>query len=239
MKHRPSYLVVIASSCQMHSGTGTAVFDWIRYAKSFFQFSVLMDTHNESNFRLVEAFCKEQDITLYPSRSLRLPGCVDTGVMDVSQRLQVHCYDYIECISWANAATNLSVLSSMNAQTKLVFTPHSQPMWTLANHDRYFMVPEVFSQMLKVADFVFVDSMQESRLPEFLGVDMGRVHCVPLGVNTDLYKPENVGRLEQQILCICDCREARKRVDVLLAAFAIAYKKDPALRLVIGGKGSD
>jgi glycosyltransferase involved in cell wall biosynthesis len=42
-----------------------------------------------------------------------------------------------------------------------------------------------------------------------------------------------------QIVCFCDCREHRKRIDLLIAAFREAYFQDSRLRLVIGGKGSD
>lgn len=239
MNRRPSYLVIIASSCQMYSGTGTAIFDWMRYAKDDFEFSILMDTENELNYRITKDFAEGQDIKLYPSRALALPGCIDTGVRAVGQHLQSHHYDYIECLSWANGSTNFYVLASKGERTKLIFTPHSQPMWTLPDHERYFMTPKIFSDTLRAADFVFIDSSEESKLPEFQGMDMRHVHSVPLGVDTDLYKPGTKSTDAKQILCICDCRETRKGVGALLAAFKLAYEHDHSLRLVLGGKGSD
>src|SRR5215469_11460796 len=141
MNSKPGYLIVIASSCQMYSGTGTAIFDWIRHAKDDFKFSILMDSLIEHNYRIVKSFCEEHDIQLHVSRSFLMAGCIDSGVRDVAEHLQRNHYDFIECISWANASTNLSVLSSKSDSSKLIFTPHSQPAWTLPGHERYFMVP--------------------------------------------------------------------------------------------------
>jgi|GEM_PF-1992053 len=239
MERKPAYLLVIASSCQMYSGTGTAIFDWIRYAKADFEFSILMDTLIELNYQIVKVFCEKHGIKLYPSRSLLMAGCADSGVRDAAEHLNKYRYDYIECISWANASTNLGLLSSRKADSKLVFTPHTQPVWTLPEYERYFMTPVILSEMLNAADFVFIDSPDESRFPEFQDVDQGRVYCVPLGVNTDLFRPIVFDFQEKRILCVCDFGERRKRVDVLLEAFSIAYKGDPSLRLILGGKGSD
>lgn len=60
-----------------------------------------------------------------------------------------------------------------------------------------------------------------------------------LGVDTDLYRAGDMAPQSKQILCVCDCAESRKRVDALLAAFSLAYKLDPSLHLVLGGRGSD
>jgi hypothetical protein len=109
---KPSYLVVVASSCQMYSGTGTAIFDWIRFARDDFDFSILMDLEDATNFGITRRFCDEQGIPLHVSRGLKLPGCADTGVRDVATRLSQQAYDFIECVSWANASTNLSVLAA-------------------------------------------------------------------------------------------------------------------------------
>jgi glycosyltransferase involved in cell wall biosynthesis len=168
-----------------------------------------------------------------------MAGCIDSGVRDIAEHLNKNYYDYVECISWANGSTNLSLLSCKNDSFKLVFTPHSQPIWTLHGHERYFMTSAVFSETLRASDFVFIDSPSESMLPEFQDVDLRSVHYIPLGVDTGVYKPGSSDFDAKQILCVCDCAEARKRVDALLAAFSLAYKRDPSLRLVLGGRGSD
>lgn len=166
----------------MYSGTGTAIFDWIKYARDDFQFSVLMDTLVEHNYRIVKKFCEKYGIKLYPSRGLLMAGCPDSGVRDIAGHLSKCQYDYIECISWANASTNLSLLTSGTNDSKLVFTPHSQPIWTLPEHERYFMTSPVFSEVLAAADFIFIDSQHESRLCEIQGVEPDYIHCVPLGM---------------------------------------------------------
>lgn len=232
---KPSYLFVVASSCQMYSGTGTAIFDWIRFARDEFDFSILMDVEDPTNFGITRRFCDEHGIPLHASRGLKLPGCADTGVRDVAARLSRQTYDFIECVSWANAATNLSVLASRQPATVLVYVPHSQPLWTLPEHERYFMTAPAFRRMQQEADLVFLDTASESRL---LDVDRAGVTVVPLGVDTVRYVPATGPVEPHTLLCVCDCREKRKRLDLLVAAFAIAHATDPRLRLVVGGRGS-
>jgi glycosyltransferase involved in cell wall biosynthesis len=235
----PTYLIVVASSCQLYSGTGTAIFDWIRFAKRNFHFSMLMDIENELNYRIACDFCREHGIRLYSSRGLRLAGCIDSGIREINNHLNINEYDFIECVSWANASTNLNVLASKGKKAKLVYTPHSQPLWTLPNHEQYFMTSIAFRETLNAADFVFVDSPTEAQFSEFDSVRQDKIHFVPLGVDTERYHLGTSPIHEYQILCVCDCREQRKRVDLLLAAFTQAYSLDNRLRLILGGKGSD
>jgi glycosyltransferase involved in cell wall biosynthesis len=235
--YRPTYLFVLSSSCQMYSGTGKLIFDYILYCKDDFAFSILIDSENKINVEITAAFCANHDVPLHISLPLNLPGCPDSGVRSIPLHLNKHDYDFIECISWANASTNLSVLSALPAQSKLIFTPLSQPLWTLPGHNRFFMVSMVFSRMLRSADTVFTIAPSESTLAEFEGAT-AKIHCVPLGVDTrefhnlDCHDP-------YRVLCVCDCREPRKRVDLLLAAFAAAFQMEPRLRLVLAGRDSD
>jgi glycosyltransferase involved in cell wall biosynthesis len=235
----PSYLLAVASSCQMYSGIGTAIFDWIRSARGSFRFEMFMDVENELNFRIAREFCRRHEVPLYSSPGLSLPGCIDSGMRGISEHLLRHHYDFVECVSWASPATNLSVLASRSERTRLVFTPHSQPLWTLGDHERWFMTTPAFVDTLRAADAVFVDSPAECRLDEFASIPRDKVHFVPLGVDTELYRPGDRWEQAHRLLCICDCREKRKRVDLLLAAFARAHARDPRLHLVLGGKGSD
>ena len=235
----PSYLIVLASSCQMYSGTGRAVFDWIRFAKRDFRFSILMDIEVDLNFRIVREFCERHGVPLHVSRGLRLPGCSDTGVRQANAHLLANKYDFVECISWANASTNLSVLRSLNGASKLVYVPHWQPLWTVHDHETFFMTPIVFQDVLETADFVFVDSPAEMRIDAFKQVRRDKVHFVPLGVDTDRYRPSASPVRDHQILCVCDVREHRKRIELVLDAFCRAHSRDDRLRLVVCGMGSD
>lgn len=235
----PSYLLVVASSCQMYSGTGTAIFDWISYAKERFRFHVLMDVENDANFRLTQQFCAEQDVAFTASRGLPLAGCIDSGIREVNALLESSEFEFIECVSWANAATNLNVLASRKQGTKLIFVPHSQPLWTLPEPERYFMVPLAFEQTLAAADYIFIDSPAETKLDAFRAARHGSVHFLPLGVGSEFcYSPDTPVETTQ-ILCICDCREQRKRIDLLLKVFERVHASNPRARLVLGGKGSD
>jgi glycosyltransferase involved in cell wall biosynthesis len=235
---KAGYLFVLSSSCQMYSGTGTAVFDWIRHAKSHFQFSVLMDMQNSENFDITAKFCRDHGLQLHGSAPFVMPGCPDSGVKDIAIHLRRHRYDYIECVSWANTSTNMGVLASKPADTKLVFTPHSQPVWTLPGHSRFFLTSTIFDRMLKYADAVFVDSPLEQKLPEFSGARSENIHFVPLGVDTAKFRNADT-HVPYQVICVCDCREPRKRIDVLLTAFSMALDMQPKLQLTLAGKGSE
>jgi glycosyltransferase involved in cell wall biosynthesis len=234
----PRYLLVLASTCQMYSGTGTAIFDWIRHCRTDFDFSILIDARVKENLDVTAMFCKKYGIPLHLSAPAVLPGCCDSGVRSVSLHLLQNPPEFVECVSWANASTNLSVLAAKLPYSKLIFTPHSQPIWTLQNYHRYFMTSPVFAKMIRSADAVFIDSPSEKRLPEFDGSDDLKIHFVPLGVNTALFADTGIHR-PYQLTCVCDCRESRKRIDLLLQTFSVAHRKDPRLSLVLAGKGSD
>lgn len=170
---------------------------------------------------------------------LPLAGCIDSGLKEVNALLESTEFDFIECVSWANAATNLSVLTSRRRDAKLIFVPHSQPQWTLPDPERYFLVPMVFERMLQVADYIFVDSPAETKLDAFKMARQQSVHFLPLGVAPDFCYVPTIHVEEAQILCVCDCREQRKRIDLLLDVFARIYVSNPSVRLVLGGKGSN
>lgn len=234
----PKYLFVVASSCQMYSGTGTAIFDWVRHCRKDFEFSFLIDNTIAVNIDVTAAFCKQYEIPLHLSAPLFLPGCPDTGLKSIALHFQQHDYDFVECVSWASASTNLSVMNSKPPRPKLLFTPHTQPLNTLHDHSTHFMVTPVFSRMLQSADAVFIDSPSEKDHFEFSGVAEEKIHFIPLGVDTTHFMPSGY-RDPYVLACVCDCREPRKRIDLLLAAFANAHRIEPRLRLILAGMGSD
>jgi glycosyltransferase involved in cell wall biosynthesis len=233
-----AYLFVLTSSCQMYSGTGCAIFDWIRYSKDTFRFSILMDVQNQLSVDLTAKFCHEFDVPLHLSMPLRMPGCPDSGVSNTALHLKQHRYDFIECVSWANSATNMGVLNAKPPATRLVFTPHSQPMWTVGSPTQYFLTSRIFRKMIRSADAVFIDSPSELDLPEFSKTNSGNIHFVPLGIDITRFDDAGI-HAPHRIVCICDCRESRKRVDLLLTAFSKAHEKNPRLRLTLAGKGSE
>src|ERR1700683_4655211 len=109
----PRYLFAVASTCQMYSGIGTAIFDWIRHCRDGFEFSFLMDNTIPVSAALTAAFCAEHKIPLHISAPLFLPGCPDSGLRSIALHLQQHDYDFVECVSWASASTAMSVISAM------------------------------------------------------------------------------------------------------------------------------
>jgi len=235
---RPSYLFVIASSCQMYSGTGTAIYDWIVYAGEHYRFSILMDTLHEGNFSHTLNFCRKHNIELISSPAFQLPGCPDSGIRRVADVLTERDFDIIECVSWANAATNVQVLANLSPSTLLLYTPHTQPLWTLGEPTRFPLVGPVFEKMARRSDTIFIDTPSEARLPLFEQVGAVNSAAVPLGVDTDRFDNAGLHRANQ-LLCVCDCREPRKRIDLLLRAFELAHREKPQLRLTLAGKGSD
>jgi glycosyltransferase involved in cell wall biosynthesis len=236
---RPTTLVVVSSSCQLYSGTGKALFDWIREAKATIDFSLLIDDGDSQNFNIAATFCKEVGIRFYPSRAEQVPGCPDHCPIDVAAVLQARDWDFVECVSWASAATNLQVLESRPRSSRLLYTPHTQPLWTLPGHERFFMVQPVFLAMLKASDMVFVDTPSELEHIDASLIGADRTAFIPLGVDTQHFCPSpDDPPAAAQCFSVSDFREHRKRPDLLYRAFGAIAEDDPAMRLVLAGKGS-
>lgn len=238
-RHLPTYLFVIPSTCQMYSGTGTAIFDWVSFAQQHFNFIVMMDVSDSVNYAITKQFCNRNGIRLIASAPRPLAGCCDSGIESIGFTLESEKFDFIECVSWANAATNLSVKASRKQNSKLVFTPHSQPIWTLPDCRRYFMTESAFEKMLCHADIVFADSSAELMLPAFQSARPSAVEILPLGVSDEFSFRPDIAIDANRILCICDCRESRKRLDLLFEVFRLVLKRMPTVQLLVGGKGSD
>ena len=234
---RPRCLVVLSSSNQLYSGTGTALFNWISFAKHAIDFSILIDTYELRNADIAARFCKKEGLRFIPSASNPMPGCPDHGVREIARVFLSESWDIIECVSWANASTNLDVLSSIGPTTKLIYTPHTQPLWTLTDEHYYFMVQSIFEKMLRRADCIFVDSNNE--LDEFaLSVGIrDRAFHVPLGVDIETFHP-GAASTKRQVLSVCDFAEPRKRVDLLLRAYSMAADIDPTIELMLAGSRS-
>lgn len=234
----PRVLAVLCSSNQLYSGTGTALFDWIRTARHALDFTITIDTQEATNATIAARFCQRTGIAFIPSAANPAPGCPDHGVREIPRLCRGESWDFIECVSWANAATNLDVLSAIGPTTRLLFTPHTQPLWTLGSPEHQFMVLPVLRRMLERADAVFIDTPTELD-----GLDPSesmrrRVVYGPLGVDTETFSHAEapVGR---NVLCVCDFREPRKRADLLLGGFVEAARHDPHLSLTMAGNRSE
>lgn len=237
MAYRPSYLVVLSSSCQLYSGTGTALFDWMRYAREAFDFSLLIDVGDARNFGIARRFCEREGVRLYPSPPLPQPGCPDFGVADVGDVLRSRPWRFVECVSWANSATNLAVLENRPPGAVLLFTPHTQPLDTLTGFELQHSVEPVLARMFRESDAVFVDSRSElDDRPDAAAV-APRAHHVRLGVDDAVFHHAAV-EPRHQIVCLGDFAEPRKRLDLVYAAFRRCLQADPGLTLAIAGNRS-
>ncbi|MBZ0266916.1 hypothetical protein K8I85_02070, partial [bacterium] len=229
---------MLNSTCQLYSGTGTALFDWMRLAREHLDFTVLIDAGVTRNFGIARRFCREQGIPLIPSAPQPLPGCPDYGVAATGTVLTARRWDYVECVSWANAATNLAVLENLPPDATLLFTPHTQPLDTLPDHERHHSVTPVFERMLAESAAIFIDSPGELE-PYRDRVDPGdRVHRVDLGVDCGTFSYEE-GDVHDRVVCLGDFAEARKRVDLVFGAFAACLEGSPSLTLEIAGHRSE
>jgi hypothetical protein len=55
----PRILVVLCASNQLYSGTGTALFNWIRTARHALDFTVMIDTHQLKNAAIAARVCQQ------------------------------------------------------------------------------------------------------------------------------------------------------------------------------------
>lgn len=171
-----------------------------------------------------------------PSGPHLMRGAPDAGVADAPEYVGSGRWPVVEIISWANAATNLAVLSAIRPPTLLVFTPHTQPLWTLPEADRFTLVDPCFDRALATADLVCCVSRAE------LDVLAARVTGCPLlyvpnSIDTQRFRPGAAERLPQ-ILCVADFSERRKRTDLALAAIARRMHRDPSTRAALAGWAS-
>ncbi len=234
---QPTALVVVSSANQLYSGIGTVLFDWMRFAQHAIEFRLLIDTADFRNVGPALRFCESTGIELLLSAPNPTPGCPDHGVRDVARIMGSRPWDLVECHSWANAATNLDVLSSLRPGTRLIFTPYTQPIWTLPDWQQYFMVLPVFRRTLETADSTILLSPIELDDWDVDERIMRRALFIPGGVDTTTFSHADMP-VTRNVLCVCDFAEPRKRVDLLFAAVATAAQHDPGLRLTIAGSGS-
>ena len=130
------------------------------------------------------------------------------------------------------------MLSALRPATRLLFTPHTQPQWTLHDAEQQFMVPPVLERMLSRSDLVFLDSPDEiTHFPE-RSLAPDRAFFVPLGVDVARFHLVT-DRREQVVTSVFDAREHRKRADLLIKAFEALGRLNADVRFVMAGMGTD
>lgn len=232
-----SYLYIIPSSVQMYSGTGIVIKDWIRNTKEIFDFYILMDVGNVENYRITKQICEEYNIKLITGIPNIIPGCIDFMIENIYSVCKSFQFDFIEVVSWANAATNLATILSLPKQSEIIFTPHYQPINSIPNHQNYFSIEPFFEEIIQSVNHIFADSPWERDFFVRKGVAEERVHYVPLGVNsifTD-FDIEKKKRNPSKVINVSDWREIRKRNELLVETLKkVANKKNNIDFLLIG-----
>jgi glycosyltransferase involved in cell wall biosynthesis len=235
---KPGYLFVITSSNQLFSGTGTAIFEWIKHAKKSYSFGIAIDNANIKNFRICKEFCSLEKIPLLASGPAYRRGAADPGVADALEYVRHGSWEIIEVVSWANSATNLDVLAAIREDQTLVYTPHTQPTWTIPGAKRLHLLEPAFEATIRAADIVCCDSPAEV---ENITKRDEKSQCIysPLAVDTTRFTPLKSKNRSRQVLLVADFKEKRKRTDLALEAMIRLMRRDPNAMAALAGRGSD
>lgn len=235
---RMRVLSVISSTNQMYSGIGRNVFELAARSKDRVEMEFAVDDHVARNAELVVRFGRDHGIPVHVGRVRTHPDTLDVANDDLPGLLASGRWDAVECLGWANAASNGAVLDEIGS-TLLVYTPHHQPTWTVPMSEaQAARVEDVHLRMLRRADVVLCDSDWERRWLRHLagGRDNGRY--VPLGCDFERFKPGSLPRREQ-LLFVGDLAETRKRFDRVIEVFGRLLAARPKLRLVVIGNKSN
>ncbi len=237
-KDRMRVLCVLSSSNQMYSGIGRNVFELARRTNDRMDLEFAIDDGVPKNTELVQRFGREWDMPVHVGRGVPVPRSLDMMNDDLPSLLEQDRWDLVECLCWANAATNDRLLGSLG-DVPLSYTPHDQPLWTVPmNPEQAEFTRDVHLRVLRRADIVLCDSPHETRALQALVPD--RDHCtyVPIGCDFHAFRPGALARREQ-ILFVGDLAEPRKRFDRVLQIFERLIRERPSLRLVVIGNRSD
>ncbi|WP_208948360.1 glycosyltransferase family 4 protein [Segnochrobactrum spirostomi] len=235
--HKPRYLFVLASSSQLYSGTGTAIFEWIKYARNHFDFAICIDNDNPYNYRIARTFCQDNGLPFLPSAPFAWDGGPDPGNAWASTHLNSGYWQLVEAVSWANATLNHEIVDACNSRVPIIYTPHTQPAWTMPNSDRYWALEGSFVRMLEAASLICCDSPAELETITDLAPG-AKAKYIPIGVNTAEFCPSTDTR-KSQILIVADFNEKRKRTDLSLAAIDRLFSRSKLHSAVLAGKNSE
>src|SRR4051794_34482920 len=121
---RPMHvLCVLSSSNQMYSGIGRAVFELSSRLSGRMALEFAIDDLNLANVERVRSFAETRGMPLHVGRGSKRADALDNGNDSLPALLRPGRWDAIECVCWANAATNTAVLDHLG-ETALIYTPH-------------------------------------------------------------------------------------------------------------------
>jgi glycosyltransferase involved in cell wall biosynthesis len=223
----------------MYSGIGRAVFEFARGMGDWAEFEFAIDDGTPKNTELVENFGRENELRVHVGQGYRTSLALDCGNADLPALLKARRWDAVECLCWANTATNAMLLSHLDREIPLAYTPHDQPTWTVAmTREQEQHLLEVHHRVLRRADVVFCDSPAERASLQALAPGRNHLSYLPLGCDFQQFRPGTWPRREQ-LLFVGDLAEPRKRFDRVLAVFSRLLENRPALRLVVIGNRSE
>ncbi len=235
---RMRILWVLSSANQMYSGIGRALFELTQRLGDRADYELAIDDAYPRNLKIVRAFADRWKLPLHVSRGLYRPRCMDTVGEGIGDLVAEPRWDLVECLSWANAATNEVVLDAIGDRA-LGYTPHYQPLWTVPmNPETSSHVDDVMGWTLDRSDVIFCDSPWERQaVLRYAPTRENRVH-LSLGCDFRQYQ---VGRRDRsrQLLFVGDLAEPRKRLDRVLGVMDRLVRRFPDVKLVVVGNGSD
>jgi glycosyltransferase involved in cell wall biosynthesis len=236
---RMRVLCVLSSSNQMYSGIGRSVFELAARLAGRVAFEFAIDDRVEKNVGLVARFCREHGFPVHVGRGRVVAEALDVQNHDLPAVLGRVRWDAIECLCWANAATNDVLLREASDDVPLIYTPHHQPTWTVPmSPAQAAFTEQVHDRVIRRADVVCCDSPWER--DELQSREPGRGHCrfLTLGCDFDRFCPGPLRRREQ-LLFVGDLAEPRKRFDRVIGLVTRLLASRPGLRLVVIGNRSD
>jgi glycosyltransferase involved in cell wall biosynthesis len=235
---RMRVLCVLSSSNQMYSGIGRNVFELSARLADRVEYTFAVDDRTPRNADLVARFGREHGFAVHVGRGRAVPEALDAGNEDLPALLRQSRFDAIECLCWANAATNDALLREAG-EAVLAYTPHHQPSWTVPMSPfQAAYTEEVHHRVVRRADIVFCDSPWERAELQALAPHLGHCRYLPLGCDFSRFRPGTAERREQ-LLFVGDLAEPRKRFDRALELLGGLLRSRPTLRLVVIGNRSD
>ena len=235
---RMRVLSVLSSGNQMYSGIGRAFFELTARLTGRVDFEVAIDDREPRNLDLVLDFGRKHGIVVHVGRAVESLRSLDPHGDHLSDLLRLHDWDLVEAVCWANAATNAAILRDLG-DTALAYTPHYQPAWTsMMTPEVAAFADDVHHRMARRADAVLCDSPHEWSLVQAQTHGRNNCHHVPLGVDTDGFRPGPTRR-PPQLLFVGDLAEPRKRFDRVLTILPRILATRPDLKLVVIGNASD
>ena len=235
----PRLLVALSSSNQLYSGTGRVLFENLRRLRDAISIALAIDDEDARNVEIARSFGAEYDLPVYVGRPERAPDAPDCGNADLGAVLASGQWDIVLAVSWANAATNATVLEHVG-DAALAYLPLHQPSWSIPLDDAgREHVERVEREMLTRADVTFcLTPFEREALIEFAAPAPLHLAVVPPGCDFDNFRPDRADR-PLDLLFVGDHREPRKRFDRVLEVLGRLLERGIGARLLVIGNASD